>query len=238
MNSLHGQEPGTASTRSGETAPTPAGGRGALPDAVPSPVPPASPGRLRQEKGRLVYDHPAGESPRASAPTSDSPENRSDPEACNAPRPHGAREEREEKADAGDAPAVGVPVKVVWARPISGRGQEVCILNRKGEELIMLDSLAALDPASRALAEAALADRYRLPKIQEVIDASASFGTRTLHVRTDLGIMHFAFRRAVTNVNWVGADRVVIRDVLDNRYEIESFAALAPRSRALLQSLL
>ena len=44
-----------------------------------------------------------------------------------------------------------VPVRVVWARPVSGRGAEVSFLNEDKQEVLMLRGLDSLDAESRRL---------------------------------------------------------------------------------------
>jgi len=131
------------------------------------------------------------------------------------------------------------PVKVVWARPISGRGDEVCFVDpAQKKEVLMLESLEALDPASRAIAEEELSRRYLVPRITRVIRATASFGVRYWHVETDLGERRFALKHASKNAVWVSEEHLVLRDTLGCRYEINPFSSLDPRSRAEVERVI
>lgn len=123
------------------------------------------------------------------------------------------------------------PVKIVWARPISGKGQEIAVLDEKKKEVLMVAGLDGLDPDSRKIAEQELERRYLIPKITRVIRAHASFGSRYWDVVTDRGRRRFVMKDPTKNVIWPGGDRVIIRDTLGNRFEIESLAALDDRSR-------
>ena len=131
------------------------------------------------------------------------------------------------------------PVKLAWARPVSGRGREVCILDAAtSKELVMLESLDGLDDASRLVAEDALALRYLVPRITSIVRAYVSFGNRYFDVQTDRGPRQFLIKDPNTNVIHVTDDRLMIRDVIGNRYEIASVAALDPRSREALDQVI
>ena len=124
------------------------------------------------------------------------------------------------------------PVKPVWTRPISGRGDAVSLMGPDKKEVLMLRSLDALDAASRRVAEEELARRYLVPRIQRVIRAQANFGIRYWHVETDLGERRFAVRQASKNVVWLDEEHLVLRDTLGCRYEIRPLSGLDPKSRA------
>ena len=124
------------------------------------------------------------------------------------------------------------PVKLVWARPVSGRGQEVSILDIEKKEVLMLPDLNALDPASRKIAEEELGRRYLMPRITRVLRTHAHVGTRYWHVETNHGPRHFVVRNPNRDVVWVTSDHVVLRDPLGNRFEIPSLTALDAASRA------
>jgi hypothetical protein len=124
------------------------------------------------------------------------------------------------------------PVKLVWARPVSGQGQEVSLLDDKKKEVLMLLNLDALEPASRKIAEDELGCRYLMPRITRVLRTHAHVGTRYWQVETDHGPRYFVIRNPNRDVVWVTNDRVVLRDPLGNRFEIASLNALDTASRA------
>ena len=140
---------------------------------------------------------------------------------------------RREDADAE------VPVKLVWVRPISGRGGEVaCLDPKKKTEVAMLSSLAALDPDSRRVAEEELGRRYLVPRITRVLRATANFGVRYWHVETDLGERRFALKHAAKNAVWITEDHLVLRDTLGCRYEIKPYSVLDRASRAEVEKVI
>jgi hypothetical protein len=129
-------------------------------------------------------------------------------------------------------------VKVVRARPISTKSSEVAFVGPDKQELLLVESLDALDPASRAVAEEEIARRYIFPHITGVFAAKAVFGVRYWHVETDLGERHFALKNAAKNAVWLTDDHLVLTDTLGCRYEVPSLAALDPRSRAAIEGVL
>jgi hypothetical protein len=132
-----------------------------------------------------------------------------------------------------------LPVNVVWARPISGRGGPVSILDlRKKKEVALLGSLDDLDPASRRVAAEELEIRYLLPRVTRVRRTSAHFGNRYWEVETDRGPRRFLMKDPNKNAVWVTPDHLVVRDTLGNRYEIPSVSALDDASRAHMDRVL
>jgi len=131
-----------------------------------------------------------------------------------------------------------LPVKLAWARPISGRGREISLLNDKKKEILMVESLDELDPDSRAIAEAELAKRYLVPQITRVVSTAPHFGSRYFRVETDLGPRRFVLKDPNKNATWVTNDHLVLRDTLGNRYEIKPFSALDARSQAEVDKVL
>ncbi len=132
----------------------------------------------------------------------------------------------------------GIAVKLVWSRPVSGRGNELSILDEKGKELEMLSGLESLDEDSAAVAIEELDKRYLIPKITHVRRASAHFGNRYMDVETDRGPRTLLIKDPNANVIWFTDDRLIIRDTLGNRYEILSLAKLSAFARAEVDKII
>lgn len=130
------------------------------------------------------------------------------------------------------------PVRLVWARPISARGAEISFVGPEKEELLMLESLEALDRESRKIAEDEIARRYVFPRITRVLSTSAHFGMRYWDVETSVGPRRFALKNATKNAVWVTPDRLVLTDTLGCRYEVNPYSALDPSSRAEIEKVL
>ena len=130
------------------------------------------------------------------------------------------------------------PVRLVWARPISGRGKEICILDEKKRAVLMLPGLDALDADSRKIAKEELERGYLIPRITRVISARPRLGHRYWEVETDCGPRRFATRDPRKNVTRITGEHLVIRDVLGNRFEINPFSGLDPESRAQVEMVI
>ena len=131
-----------------------------------------------------------------------------------------------------------MPVTLVWARPVSGRGEEVCILDKERKELAMLPNIDALDEDSRGIATEELAKRYLMPKIKRVPLTTAHFGSRYWEVETNCGLRRFMIKDPNSSVIWVTADHMIIKDTMGNRYEIESLSGLDDWSRSQVDRVL
>ena len=134
--------------------------------------------------------------------------------------------------------AEGTPVKLVWARPITGRGGTISVLDGKKNELALLENQDALDPDSRKVAEEELTKRYLVPRITRVIKTMANFGIRYWHVETDRGERRLALKNASKNAFWVSEDHLMLRDTMGCLYEIGSFSALDARSRSEVEKVI
>jgi len=130
------------------------------------------------------------------------------------------------------------PVKLVWARPVSGAGQEISVVDQDKKEVVMIRHLDDLDPESRQIAEEELDQRYLMSRITRVVKTVASFGSRYWDVETTRGRQKFLMKDPSKNVIWVTDDRMVIRDTVGNRYEIESYSALDAKSKVEIERVI
>jgi hypothetical protein len=124
-----------------------------------------------------------------------------------------------------------VRVRLLWAKPVTGRGTHLSLLDEKKNEVAFIEDLAQLDSASRSIAEEALHTAYLIPKITCVRHAHLKQGTRFWQVETDHGERYFAVRDQAKNVSWLSEWHVLIRDVLGNRFEIPDLQILDAKSR-------
>ena len=135
--------------------------------------------------------------------------------------------------------AEAVRVVLSYAQPLSDRDRHISILNADTkEEMFWLSSLDQLDQESKTVAESALADRYRIATIERILHSHVNHGHRYLRVTTDRGERYFNLREPGKNVTHFGADRIVIRDSMGNRYEIPSLNSLDAESRQHLDRVL
>lgn len=138
-------------------------------------------------------------------------------------------------ANGGEA----VAVRIVWARPLSGRGGPVSILHaEKKREMAYLADLNELDAESRRIAGEELKESMILPNITVIHSVRQRFGNYYWDVETDRGRRKFLLSSPETNSLRPREDAVVIRDVSGNCYEIASVAALDKSSRSALERVL
>ena len=118
--------------------------------------------------------------------------------------------------------------------PLSGNKRYITLLDAGLKEKAIVRDLAQLDPDSRAALEACLAEYYVIPKIIAVVDVSDKFGVHTWTCRTDRGLRKFRIKDRHVSIKLLFDGRVLVRDVNDNRYEIEDIKKLDKKSQRLL----
>lgn len=125
-------------------------------------------------------------------------------------------------------------VKPVWATPLSAPGHNLVLLDEKGNEIVMAQTLKEFDEASqRAIAEE-LHRRYLTAKVRRIIGARVEFGATYWTVETDRGVREFVTQSLQENVQWATPTRILLIDVDGNRFEILDTEALDANSRAVL----
>jgi hypothetical protein len=129
-------------------------------------------------------------------------------------------------------------VRLFWARPISGQGEEIAVVNEKKEEILMIGGLDALEGESRVIVAEELEKRYLIPKVVRVLGAHPRFGSYYGEVITDHGRRRFVMKDPGKNITWITDDHLILRDTLGNRFAIESLKALDLRSRQEMEKIL
>ncbi len=124
-----------------------------------------------------------------------------------------------------------IPVKIMWVRPLTGKGKDISFLDKDKKEVAMLHDMETLEPISRGIVIEELEKRYLIPKIKRIHKTRAEYGARYWDVETELGRRTFAMREPHRNIVWVNKEKVILRDTIGNRYEIEHVSALDKASR-------
>ncbi len=129
-------------------------------------------------------------------------------------------------------PVDGAPVAVrlVRATPRTAPHGAVSALDQKKREVWWWPSLDALDPASRELADAELAERYHEPEIVRIVRIEPLFGGWHWAVETTVGPRRFVLRNPDRTLDPQDGGRLLLRDVLGNRYVIRAPERLDPLS--------
>lgn len=126
-----------------------------------------------------------------------------------------------------DGAAEPVAVKVVWARPLSGRGGPVSLmLAGKKKEVAYFPSVDLLSGDSRRIALEELAGSMILPRITAIARVWPRFGNYYWDVETDMGRRKFLLSAPENNSIRPAPDHIVVRDVSGNCYEINPVSGL------------
>jgi len=107
-----------------------------------------------------------------------------------------------------------------------------------GKEVGLLRNWRRLDRESRDLVQGELDRRYMYPVLRRIVSTKHIFHMAICVFETDRGVREVTLRDIRDNVIYLGASRILITDAEGNRYDIPSFEALDPNSRALLAEIL
>jgi len=129
------------------------------------------------------------------------------------------------------------PVKPVRALPLTDPEHWIGLMDEKGKPLLMVESLASLDPDSRELLSRELEQTYFLPKITCIQSIFEDYGVLLVSVETDRGSRNFEIRSR-EHIRFLPAGRILLRDLDGNRYEVPCIQDLDPRSQTLAQGYL
>lgn len=126
-------------------------------------------------------------------------------------------------------------VEPVRSFPVSETTRYIALLDDEGNEIGIVEDVKKLTPTSRDILIDELQKRYFMPKITKINSLDGQFGVTTWHVETTQGDVEFGIRTRYDIVT-LESGRVLIKDADGNRYEIENYNKLDPKSIALLQT--
>src|SRR6266852_6033891 len=129
-------------------------------------------------------------------------------------------------------------VKIAVAAPLSRPAKYVSLMNGKGEEILLLPDLEALEPASRRVAEQELERRYLTSCIRRLVSLKQEFGVTYWEAETDRGVRDFVVRDLQENCVWLSESHLLLIDVDGSRFEIPDRHQLDEPSRQLLDAIL
>lgn len=129
-------------------------------------------------------------------------------------------------------------VKLFQASPLSMPGRYIALQNGKGEEIVMVESLADFVPETREIAEEEIRRRYLTAKIEAITNIRTEFGVTYWHVRTDKGDRDFVVQSLSESCVWLSDTHILIIDVDGNRFEIVDQTHLDSVSQSCLDSVL
>ena len=127
-------------------------------------------------------------------------------------------------------------LEVTFARlfPFSDPEGWVSVIDKDGKELGLIRDLGDLSSESRELIRGELERRYVMPRIRQVLSCRDRADMIEWKVETDRGPTTFLTRSLRDQAEHPSPNRLVIKDVDDNRYDIPNVMSLPTQSRRLL----
>ncbi|MDR0361739.1 MAG: DUF1854 domain-containing protein [Planctomycetota bacterium] len=127
--------------------------------------------------------------------------------------------------DCGDGNAASA--RLLWARPLSGRGGPVSVMAAgKKREIRYLESPDLLDPESRRIALEELSRGVVMPRITRIHSVTSRFGNFYWNVETDFGPKTFLLTSPENNTVRPDPDTIVLKDASGNAFEITPVSGL------------
>lgn len=130
-----------------------------------------------------------------------------------------------------------IAVRPTRAFPLSEPEGFVALLDRDGNEVMLIEDMGMLPPGSRDLLRQELEKSYFLPQVLRVREITDEFGIQRWEVETDRGPRQFEVRGR-EEARWVRPGHLILRDVDGNRYEIRRFEDLDLPSRLNVETYL
>ncbi len=124
--------------------------------------------------------------------------------------------------------------RIASAFPLSSVLDTVAFFNPDGEEIGCMKEGSDLDAESRDLLREELDKAYFMPRIRAILAMEEYLGIETWRVMTNKGEREFQVRDPRHSVRHLPHDRVLIKDVDGNRYEVRRWRELDRRSIYLL----
>ena len=127
---------------------------------------------------------------------------------------------------------------IVQAFPLSNKGRLVAVRDGDGNEIAILDDIAKLEATSREIVDREIEKAYFMPVIEDFYNVTDTLGILNWAVLTDRGPRVFQIKNLRRNIRRIGRERVVIRDVDGNRYEVRDVSKLPLHAQDLLDQYL
>jgi catechol 2,3-dioxygenase-like lactoylglutathione lyase family enzyme len=128
-----------------------------------------------------------------------------------------------------------VDAKVARCFPWSMPDTFISVRNREGKEVVLLETLDAVDPAGRKILLQELHDKAFNPKIIAIVEHTSEFGITSIKARTDRGEVTFQIRSR-DDVRILSSTRLLFRDADGNTYEVADASTLDSVSRRFLET--
>lgn len=129
-------------------------------------------------------------------------------------------------------------VKLFQAWPLSAPSRYLSLQDRKGEEIVLVEALEQLTPASQVVAREELSRRYLTARVRAVNEIRTEFGVTYWHVTTDKGERDFVVQSMSESCVWLSEQHLLVIDVDGNRFEFEDLTAFDGASSQRLATVL
>ena len=131
--------------------------------------------------------------------------------------------------------SIRTKVEPVYAFPVSETNRYISLMDEESNEIGIIEDIKHLPHESRKILVEELQRRYFMPKIIKINALEGQFGITQWVVETSQGDVQFSMRSRYDIVT-LGNGRILIKDADGNRYEIENYHKLDPKSLALLET--
>ena len=118
--------------------------------------------------------------------------------------------------------------------PVSGLTRYIALMDESGETLCIISNLDNLMPESRKAVMDALEEYYMIPKILKVLKWREKYGHHIWTAETTHGLVDIEITDSSNHVKKLYDERVLIKDISDNRYEIPDLTKLDAHSLKLI----
>ncbi|MYC76596.1 DUF1854 domain-containing protein [Candidatus Poribacteria bacterium] len=131
--------------------------------------------------------------------------------------------------------SIRTKVEPAYAFPVSETSRYIALMDEDSNEIGIIEDIKLLPHESRKILVEELQKRYFMPKITKINALEGHFGITQWMVETSQGDVQFSLRSRYDIVT-LGNGRILIKDADGNRYEIENYNKLDPKSLALLET--
>ncbi len=129
-------------------------------------------------------------------------------------------------------------VQLTRAMPVTAPAQYITVTDMENKEVAVLEDLAALTEAQRALIEEELGVRYFCPKITQVKSVKEKLGSYYFEVRIGDFEKTVAVSDISKNLKQLEEVRILLTDVDGNRFEIPDVNAIPRKNLRMLEPYL
>jgi len=125
--------------------------------------------------------------------------------------------------------------KVMCAFPLSKPRKFIILRDKEDNEIGIIENIKELESESKKFLEEELKKSYFIPKITQIKNLEEKFGVSNWEVETNKGTHTFSVKNR-EEIRQMSSGRVLIKDADGNRYEIDDYRRLDPKSISFLET--